>query len=62
MKNEPKLIKYQNLAQPDVVFYAFSNWHTKEIDGVTFLSVVKNPPSHNTQITHWIRKDSLKRV
>lgn len=57
-----KEVKYQNLARPDEFYYSVNTWPTKEVDGVTFISVVRQPISHNTQPTHWIRKDSVKRV
>lgn len=44
------------------IYYTYTHWETKEIDGVTFIPVVKNPPSHQTQTLHYMRKDSLEYI
>ena len=57
-----KPIKLVNNFVPTDMYYTFSHWPTKDIDGVTFISVVKEPPSNKTQTIHFMRKDSLKAV
>ena len=45
------------------IYYTYSNWSTNEIDGITFIPVVKSMPSHSkTQQLHYLRKDSLEAV
>jgi len=45
------------------VYYTYSHWPSKNIDGVEFLPVVKQPPSQSmTQNIHYMRKDSLEKV
>jgi hypothetical protein len=47
------------------VYYTYSNWSTNEIDGVTFIPVVKSNPEiekGQTQILHYMRKDGLEYV
>lgn len=41
------------------VYYTYSHWPSKEIDGVLFLPVVKNLSEKNT---YYLRKDSLEKV
>ena len=62
MKTETP-IKVKNKFSPTEVYYSFSSWPVKEIDGVVFLPVVKQPPSHtSTQTIHYMRKDSLEKT
>jgi hypothetical protein len=44
------------------IYYTFSHWEPKEIEGVKFIPVVKNPPNNQTQTIHYMRKDSLEYV
>jgi hypothetical protein len=47
------------------IFYTYSNWSTNEIDGVTFIPVVKSNPEiekGQTQVLHYMRKDTLEYV
>ena len=45
------------------ILYTYTHWAPKEIDGVQFIPVVKNPPSdHQTQVLHYMRKDSLEYI
>jgi hypothetical protein len=60
MKTE-KPIKLRNAFHQTEVYYTFSHWPSKEIDGVSFLPVVKQPPSNATQTIHYMRKDSLEK-
>jgi hypothetical protein len=55
-------IKMRNRLNVTDVYYTFPHWSLKEIDGVDFLPVVKQPPSNNTQTIHYIRKDSLEKT
>ena len=62
MKTE-KPIKLRNALHQSEVYYTFSHWPTKEIDGVMFLPVVKQPPTQSiTQTVHYMRKDSLEKI
>ena len=55
-------IKMRVISSREIV-YTFKHWPTQEIDGVEFLSVCKREPSQElTQVSHWMRKDSLERV
>jgi hypothetical protein len=60
MKTE-KPIKLRNALHQTEVYYTFSHWPSKEIDGVIFLPVVKQTPSNATQTIHYMRKDSLEK-
>ena len=45
------------------IFYTYSNWPINEIDGVPFISVVKNPPNNDkTQVIHYMKKDTMEYV
>jgi hypothetical protein len=45
------------------IFYTYSNWNTHEIDGVTFLPVVKEVPNnYKNQVIHYMRKDNMEYV
>ena len=45
------------------IFYTYSNWPINEIDGVSFISVVKNPPSNDkSQVIHYMKKDNMEYV
>lgn len=58
-----KPIKLRNALHQTEVYYTFSHWPSKEIDGVMFLPVVKQPPTQsNTQSIHYMRKDSLEKI
>lgn len=59
MKKQNSLIKLRNRVTLTDVFYTYSNWSTKEIDGVTFLPVLKEPNSKNVFL---VRKDSLEKT
>jgi hypothetical protein len=57
------LIKMRNKISQVEVYYTYSHWPSKHIDGVEFLPVVKKLPSQSmTQTIHYIRKDSLEKV
>jgi hypothetical protein len=56
-------IKMRNRISQTEVYYTYSHWPSKNIDGVEFLPVVKQPPSQSmTQNIHYMRKDSLEKV
>jgi hypothetical protein len=57
-----KPIKLRNRFTVTDVYYTFANWPSKEIEGITFLPVVKNEPSNKTQDVHYMRKDSLEKT
>lgn len=59
------LKKVRPLGNLTDIYYTYSHWDTKIIDGVEFVSVVKsNPEEHQmkTQLTHLMRKDNLETV
>jgi hypothetical protein len=59
---QPTLKKVRSHTNHDI-YYTYSHWEPKEIEGVKFIPVVKNPPSnHQTQVLHYMRKDSLEYV
>lgn len=56
-------IKMRNKISQTEVYYTYSHWPSKDIDGVEFLSVVKQPPSQSkTQTVHYMKKDSLEKI
>lgn len=57
-----KPIKLRNKISQTETYYTYSHWPSKEIDGVSFLPVVKQPPSNATQTIHYMRKDSLEKI
>lgn len=44
------------------IYYTYSDWPVREIDGVEFISVSKNHPDHNTYQLHFMRKDWLEYI
>ena len=57
---KPKLQKVRAKNGMDI-FYAYSHWPTREIDGITFISVVKEN-SNEYQVGHWMKKDNMEYV
>jgi hypothetical protein len=56
-------IKLRNKVSVTDIYYTYQHWTPREIDGVTFLPVVKTEPSHSkTQQLHYMRKDSLEKI
>jgi hypothetical protein len=43
------------------IYYTYSNWETREIEGITFIPVVKSHGNEN-QVIHYLRKDNLEYV
>jgi len=61
--NQPKLQKVRSRLNQTEVYYTYSHWDLKEIDGVKFIPVVKTVPSNeNTQQIHYMRKDNMEYV
>jgi hypothetical protein len=57
-----KPIKLRNKLSPLEVYYTFSHWPSRQIDGVEFIAVNKFDPSNvRTQQLHYMRKDSLEK-
>jgi len=44
------------------IYYTYSNWATNEIDGITFIPVVKSSNATENQVVHYMRKDNLEYV
>jgi hypothetical protein len=44
------------------IYYTYSNWATNEIDGITFIPVVKTIPDGKNQVIHYMRKDNVEFV
>jgi hypothetical protein len=45
------------------IYYTYSNWATNEIDGITFIPVVKEIPDlKKNQVIHYMRKDNMEYV
>ena len=62
MKNvKPILQKVRSKTNQDI-YYTYANWETKNIDGVTFLPVVRDVPSMKLQQTFYLRKDNLEYI
>jgi hypothetical protein len=60
-KIKPQLKKVRSLTNSDT-YYTYSNWEAKEIEGVTFIPVVKDLPSERLQQTFWLRKENVEYV
>jgi hypothetical protein len=60
---EHKPVKMRNKISLQEVYYTYTHWPVREIDGVSFLPVVKElPTNQKTPTIHYIRKDSLEKV
>ena len=57
--NQPKLIKVRNKLNREEIYWTFPG-ETKDIDGVTFIPVIKNIGIRETP--HWMRKDIMEQV
>lgn len=45
------------------IYYTYSNWTTNEIEGITFIPVVKEVPNPNkNQVIFYMRKDNVEYV
>jgi len=57
----PSLIrKVRNRLHHDEIYYTYTNWETKEIDGVQFIPVVKQPQEQKLQQIHYMKKDNME--
>jgi len=57
----PYLIrKVRNRLHHDEIYYTYTNWETKEIDGVQFIPVVKQPQEQKLQQIHYMKKDNME--
>ena len=54
---KPVVKKLQNRFNVAEIYYTFSNWETKKIDGVEFIYIIKNIGIR--EIPKLMRKDSL---
>lgn len=62
-KVSQKPIKLRNKFSPTEIYYTFSHWEPREIEGVQFIPVHKMMPVQSiTQPIHYMRKDSLEKV
>jgi transposase-like protein len=60
LKKNHHMKKVRSKFNPNDIFYTDTSWDTKEVDGVTFLYVIKN---NNTKETpKLMRKDSLEYI
>lgn len=55
---KPILQKVRSKTNQDI-YYTYANWPAKDIDGVTFLPVVRDVPGIKLQQTFYLRKDNL---
>ena len=63
MKKVKSILKKVRARNGTDVYYTYSNWETKEIDGVTFIPVVKTIPVNTlTDKVHWMKKDTMEYV
>lgn len=63
MKNQNnEILKKVRVRTNQEIYYTYSHWPTKEIDGVEFISVVKHLPNNQKQTLHLMRKESLEYV
>ena len=63
MRNSKSILKKVRYRNGTEIYYTYTNWPIKEIDGVEYLSVVKEVPSHSkTQQLHYVRKDAMEYV
>ncbi len=61
VKSNPILQKVRSKTNSDI-YYTFSNWKTKDIEDVTFIPVVKEIPTGEYQVVHYMRKENLEYV
>jgi hypothetical protein len=62
LKSPGQLRKVRNKLNQEDVYYTYSNWEIKEIDGVKFLPVVKQSNHKATQQIHYMKKDNMEYV
>jgi len=45
------------------IYYTYRHWEPNEIDGITFIPVVKElPDPKKNQVVHYMRKDNMEYV
>lgn len=59
VNKQPKMIKVRNKLNHDEIYWSIPG-ETKDIDGVTFIPVIKNIEIRDTPF--WMRKDSMEQV
>jgi hypothetical protein len=59
-KTKPVLRKVRPLGNLEDIYYTYSNWDTKLIDGVEYIYVIKNMGTRDTP--KLMRKDNLETV
>jgi hypothetical protein len=64
MKNVKKsqIRKVRNKLHHDEIYYTYSDWETKEIEGVQFIPVVKFSDPKKLQQTFYMKKDNMEFV
>ena len=59
---KPILKKVRSKTNQDT-YYTYSNWATNEIEGITFIPVVKEVPDpKKNQVVFYMRKDNVEYV
>ena len=58
--SKPVLKKVRPLGNLEDIYYTYSNWETKTIDGVQYIYVIKSPVIRDTP--KLMRKDNLEVV
>ena len=61
VKSKPILQKVRSLTNQDI-YYTYSNWETKDIEGVVFIPVVRDVPGMKLQHTFYLRKENLEYI
>ena len=61
VKSNPILQKVRSKTNSDI-YYTYSNWKTKDIEDVIFIPVVKEMPTGEYQVVHYMRKENLEYV
>lgn len=60
MKNKSILKKVRPLGNLEDVYYTYTNWETKKIDGIDYVYVIKSP--HLRDTPKLMRKDNLETI
>jgi hypothetical protein len=59
---KPIVRKVRNRLHHDEIYYTWSNWEPKEIDGILFIPVTKSYPDNKLQRLHYVKKDNMEFV
>ena len=54
--------KVRNRLHLNEVYYTFSNWELKDIDGIKFIPVIKVPDVARAQRVHYVKKDNMEYI